>query len=308
LTAQTSSSQSGGFKEGDTIPGFVLQTPSGSIADVRAVGTYNKDTGNWTLMLTRPLVTGHPDEDAQFDGLASGQTYLFSVAVLDNAVGEKEVMEPQDSTPYKLGIEGTGANLIAVNETPANPSRFTGPAFVTKGGEKNGVVVPPVTLKAAYDDKNIYILATWPDMTKTESIHKQMWVFDGLFWVQTTSKVNDEDRLAIWWDINAQDFAKEGCAALCHADDPQDQRMRTRNPDGHADLWHWKSARTNPMGLADDQKAAPRRGDDGGVGMAIKNEIRGNPAFMADNDPGANADFLILLPEGAKRATPFREQ
>ncbi|MBI4469990.1 MAG: hypothetical protein HY650_11790 [Acidobacteria bacterium] len=308
MAAQSQSSQRLEFRAGDTVPGFVLQTPSGGIADVRAAGTYDKGTGNWTLVLTRLLVTGHPDEDVQFDRLASGQTYLFSVACLDNAVGEREHMEPQDHSAYILGIEGTEADLIAKRETPASPSQFTGPAWVTLGGEKNGVIVPPITLKAAYDDKNIYVLATWRDMTGTESIHKQRWVYDGLFWVQTTSKVNDEDRLAIWWDINAQDFVKEGCAALCHVDDPEDQRMRTRNPDGRADLWHWKAARSNPMGLADDQKAAPRRGDDRGVGIAVKNELKGDPAFMADNDPGANADFLILLPKGAKSAVTFRGQ
>ncbi|MBI3950839.1 MAG: hypothetical protein HY314_10350 [Acidobacteria bacterium] len=81
--------------------------------------------------------------------------------------------------------------------------------------------------------------------------------------------------------------------------------MQTKNPDGRAELWHWKAARSNPLGYADDQKAAPERANDSGTGIASKNESGNLPAFMAENDPGANARFLIRLPEGAKRAVPF---
>jgi hypothetical protein len=296
------SSQGGGFKAGDTIPGFVLQAPSGSFADVRAVGTYDPVKREWTVIFTRALTTGRPDEDVQFDELLSGQTYLFSAGCLDNAVGKKETMEPQDSTPYKLGIEGTGADLVAVRvpRAPASASDFTGPILLTKGGEKGGVKIPRIALQAAYDDENIYILARWPD--NTESVSKEQWVFDGTTWTRTKSDVNDEDRIALWFDVNADEFSTKGCAALCH-----DIRMQTKNPDGHADLWHWKAARSNPLGYADDQKAAPERANDSGVGIAIRNEdaSRAFPAFMAENDPGANARFLIRLPEGSKRAVPF---
>ncbi|MBI3950845.1 MAG: hypothetical protein HY314_10380 [Acidobacteria bacterium] len=300
LTTQNSSSQSGGFKAGDTIPGFVLRSPSGSLADVRAAGTYDRQAQQWTVILTRALVTNNPD-DVQFDQLASGKTYLCSCAVLDNAIGKKETMEPQDSTPYEVGIEGTGADIVAVRveKAPASAGDFTGPIYFTKGGEKAGIRVPPIGLKAAYDDKNIYLLATWPD--DDENVSKEQWVFDGATWTRTKSDVNDEDRFAIWFDVNAEEFATKGCAAMCH-----ETRMQTKNPDGLADLWHWKAARTNPLGFADDQRAKPLRGDDSGVGTTIKNESGGLPAFMAENDPGANAKFLIRVPEGAKRGVPLQ--
>src|SRR3990170_6774042 len=60
----------------------------------------------------------------------------------------------------------------------------------------------------------------------------------------------DEDRLAIFWNINdsVRGFNIGGCAMLCHGD-----RMHTNEPDEKADEWHWKVARTNPAGYADDK-------------------------------------------------------
>jgi hypothetical protein len=303
LSTDHGASQGPGFSAGDTIPGFVLRAPSGSIADLRGNGTYDAEGRQWTVILSRALVTGRPDEDVQLGDLATGQTYLFSVAVLDNSIGRMENMLPQDQTPYKLGVGPMpNADLVAVRveQAPAGASDFTGPILQTKGGEVGGVRAPQIALQAAYDDTNIYMLARWPD--ETESISKQQWVFDGTTWMRTSRDVNDEDRLAIWFNINAEGFEMMGCASMCHS-----ERMQTRNADGHADLWAWKSARTNPLNLASDEKAAPIRADDSGTSSAIANEREGEslPIFMAEDDPGANARFLIMLPEGAKRSVPF---
>ncbi|MBI3950846.1 MAG: hypothetical protein HY314_10385 [Acidobacteria bacterium] len=308
LGTRQGASQGGGFKAGDTIPGFVLQAPSGGRADVRAAGTYDREEREWTVIFTHAIGTARPDEDAGFEALASGQVYLFSCAVFDNTFGRVETMEPQDTSPYKLGIEGTGADLVAarVEKAPASAGDFTSPILLTKGGEKGGIRIPRVALQAAYDDKNVYLLARWPD--ETENVIKNQWVFDGTTWTRTSSNVNDEDRFAFVFDINAEEYAAKGCAALCHATDTP-ATMRASNPDGHTDTWSWRAGRTNPLGFAEDLKMAPRFALDGGTSAYDNNwnASRTLPGFMAENDPGANARFLIRLPEGAKRAVPFRQ-
>ncbi len=66
-------------KKGDRVPGFVLQAPSGSGADVAAKGMH--DGTKWTVEFKRKLKTGNAD-DAVFDVT---RTMDCAVAVFDNA-------------------------------------------------------------------------------------------------------------------------------------------------------------------------------------------------------------------------------
>ncbi len=67
----------------------------------------------------------------------------------------------------------------------------------------------------------------------------------------------DEDRFALLWPIadSMPQFRTSGCATACHTEDPDRtlHDMWTNGPEERADLWHWKSARTNPAGWADDR-------------------------------------------------------
>lgn len=109
-----------------------------------------------------------------------------------------------------------------------------------------------VTLKAAYNDSNIYIYLKWADPTKTESVMKGWWNFDGKKW----SKSGDEDRLGILWPITeSKGFASVGCMSLCHVapKNPEDITFLMHAASGEKfDEWHWKAARTNIVGYADD--------------------------------------------------------
>ena len=68
------------FKEGDEIPGYMLNTPwTGSFADVKTTGVWKN--GNWTVMMSRKLETGY-DDDVQFN---TRKKYPFALAVFDNA-------------------------------------------------------------------------------------------------------------------------------------------------------------------------------------------------------------------------------
>ena len=67
---------------GDIVPGYLLTYPAESRADVRGKGTFNDESGVWTLEVARRLQTSDPEHDVRFDP-ASGASYAFTVAVFD---------------------------------------------------------------------------------------------------------------------------------------------------------------------------------------------------------------------------------
>jgi hypothetical protein len=306
-----------GFLPGDTLPGFVLQQrAAGSIADVAARGAYVN--GQWTVMFTRTLTTLDPEADVQFDLSDAAHLYAFSIAYLDNTgaapprSAAAAVMATQDTAPYTLGNATSGADLQARRETPPDCNAFTGTPLVTTPADP--AVVPSLTLQAAYDDVHLYLCVHAPDPNGIADEQPEHWEFLGpesTDWERKPNTINvmggtpnafDEDRIALWWNINAQDFATEGCFALCH-----DQRMQSRNADGRADLWHWKAGTTNRAGLAQDQglSADPalcpehpcRQSDSAAEAIAQPNVRRVDslmlPAFIAADGAGVSVRTLF---------------
>ncbi|MDP3062780.1 MAG: ethylbenzene dehydrogenase-related protein, partial [Chloroflexota bacterium] len=118
-----------------------------------------------------------------------------------------------------------------------------------------------VEIRALYDKDNAYFIAEWAD--PTQSLRRVPWQkqTDGT-WKQlrtsTTSEENVyyEDKFSLIWDINLADFAKVGCASVCHAGEKASSPYGAKyanNLDGRGDIWHWKSVRTGPVGQIDDQ-------------------------------------------------------
>ena len=153
------------FAPGDHVPGFVLSpSPGGVPPEIQAHGTYAN--GQWTIMFTRSLMTPDADGDVQFDFTNPANTYLFSIAYLDNTgaappLGDAAaVMSTQDTRAYTLGNATSRANLRAVQETPQNCSAFTGAPLQTSPASPS--VVPALTLRAAYDSVNVYLCVEAP--------------------------------------------------------------------------------------------------------------------------------------------------
>ncbi len=106
-----------------------------------------------------------------------------------------------------------------------------------------------VRLRAAYDDENIVIRSQWYDSTK--SILKEAWHWEG----SGFSKHGNEDRLMLGFPIeNNPEFSSKGCTAACHntSDYESDWWMGSEDEDFRYDVWHWKSAVTNPVDQAED--------------------------------------------------------
>lgn len=99
-----------GWAEGDMIPEYFVTRASaeGSAADnSAATGTW--EDGMWTVLFTRKLDTGHPEDDKIME---VGGVYDFNFAVHDDNITTRG---HHVSFPLKLGI-GTEADITAVTQ------------------------------------------------------------------------------------------------------------------------------------------------------------------------------------------------
>lgn len=199
-----------------------------------------------------------------------------------------------------------------------------------KANNYGGMSSVDVTMKSLYDDNFVYFLMQYDDPTK--SLARYPWVkqTDGS-WKQLKDKdqtghdnVYYEDKLALFWNINARGFAKKGCDVACHMQNDEgkingfDQKgiapgRKYTRAGQTIDMWHWKSVRMNPLGLIDDQfvdsvkdpavnKNWGRHGDSktGGGYVNNINADKTGPAFM--NRSQGNVDGYTITPS---QKTPF---
>ena len=142
-----------------------------------------------------------------------------------------------------------------------------------EGKEKFEGKKASVTTKAVYTNDGIYFLFKWDDPTL--SVTKGAWKNDGQKWTHLKS---NEDRISLLFEINRiNNFATKGCTVVCHvpkgAPNAKDGKFGTSSAAEKGDLWHWKAARSDPAGVADDtwvtvisEKKGGRKGDAGSGG------------------------------------------
>ncbi|HLP15770.1 MAG TPA: ethylbenzene dehydrogenase-related protein [Bacteroidota bacterium] len=142
-----------GWTIGQTLPGWVVNDTaaiSGSVADVKAKGVFNKATGVWTVEFARALKTSTVD-DATFDTTKATQ---FTIAQFDNT-GGGHATQGIDVGVYKVqfssALLGVQKNIGAVESfslqqnypNPFNPS--TAIRFSTVGRTHVSVKVFDIT-------------------------------------------------------------------------------------------------------------------------------------------------------------------
>lgn len=177
-------------------------------------------------------------------------------------------------------------------------------------------------LKAVYTDDMVYLLIEYDDPTDSVRRGPYQKQADGSWkkLVDPANKGGDEniyyeDKWAFLWplDAYADDFAKKGCAAMCHEGEGKPYGNKYTRQEGQmADMWHMKGSRTAPWGYVDDQyadhtrydaKASPnagRKSDPGtpeGDYSAIK-LVNGKPEFMARDGLAANAGGTYYVKRG----------
>ncbi len=179
-----------------------------------------------------------------------------------------------------------------------------------------------ITIKSLYDDNSVYFFIQYKDATK--SMARFPWVkqADGSWkqFVKKDSTGHDntyyEDKLGMYWNINATGFEKKGCYSTCHRTkngmnngikDKSAGRKYTKNEGETVDMWHWKGVRTGPLGIFDDQfvnsnrdpkvnKSWGRKGDSK-LGGGYKNNVnksKTGPAFM--NSPYSEDTKYYVTP------------
>ena len=162
---------------------------------------------------------------------------------------------------------------------------------------------PGLSLKAAYDNDNLYILAEWTD--SNVNVSNASWLWNGPTDARKTDSTGgwtsqrNSDHLAFAFEISPASnangtFTNVGCAASCHGG-----ANSYMHPDaGKIDLWNWDMATSAPLGYARDMVAnSSSLADDSGQKTYQRNNIgttdRSGPAFEWD---GTSQN--ITLPSG----------
>jgi hypothetical protein len=157
-----------------------------------------------------------------------------------------------------------------------------------EGKEKFEGKKATVATKAVYTKDYVYFLFKWDDPTL--SVTKGAWKHEGNKWTHIKS---NEDRISLLFEINRiNKFATKGCTVVCHvpkgAPNAKDGKFGTSSAAEKGDLWHWKAARSDPAGVADDtwvtaiSEEKGGRKSDAGKGGDMKNmtEDKSKPMYM----------------------------
>jgi hypothetical protein len=160
-----------------------------------------------------------------------------------------------------------------------------------------------VNTKAVYTADGIYFRFDWKDATK--SVTKGAWKYDGQKW---SHQKGNEDRISLLFEINRiNNFATKGCAVVCHvpqgASNAKDGKFGTISAAEKGDLWHWKAARSDPAGVADDtwltqisEKKGGRKSD-AGKGGDQKNMTadKSKPMYMLASGKKLAKNNILLV-------------
>lgn len=227
------------------------------------------------------------------------------------------------------GIDGVAEDVWGAAQ--AVKVTLSGAGDLGPGGKfKDGSTT--VTVKAMYDDKNLYMLYEWEDPTDSQA--RGPWVKEGDKLVKKGYATHYEDKFGVLWNINTKDFNEKGCGVTCHD-------TGTKNKDGKpvlkhwtnaegelVDTWHMKITRHNTLfgldkpGIINDQfhdnrkfdpnnpqtNSAGRRSDpdkkeyeDNRTGPS--NADPGMPKLVFDGPPVNGSKYVIV--EGLDKVKPF---
>jgi len=177
------------------------------------------------------------------------------------------------ATVLLLALPGAGAaqdNTLVAKKVAAGPTldgkmkpvwqQATPLSIKLSGGRNLPGGSTEVTLRALYDNDNVYFLAQWNDPTKSERRFPYVKQPDGS-WKQLRDP-NDrggddnlyyEDKLALIWAIKSPAMEQRGCFAGCHLGETKPYGNKYLPAGETGDIWHWKLIRTGSVGQIDDQ-------------------------------------------------------
>ena len=165
-----------------------------------------------------------------------------------------------------------------------------------------------LSAKSVYTSDQIFFRFEWADKDKT--LNKNRWKNNNGKWSKFKG---DEDRLGVVWEINRIDkFATKGCAVFCHNESKNEKEWyyAVSSSKEKADMWHWKSVRSNPVGYTEDgyvttnpsKKPEEGRKRDAGSGKAKSNQTKdkSGPAFMQNPSVSPSVEDALLVSEAVE--------
>ena len=207
-------------------------------------------------------------------------------------------------------VTGAAKQTVTAAEVEKAPVSLDDPAWQKakavqvpfEGKEKFAGKKATVNTKAVYTDDGIYFRFNWKDADK--SVTKGAWKFDGQKWAH---QEGNEDRISLLFEIERiNKFATKGCAVVCHVPagkTAKDGKFGTTSAAEKGDLWHWKAARSDPAGFADDtwltqisEKKGGRKSD-AGKGGDKKNMTtdKSKPMYMPAPGKKLAANEVLLV-------------
>lgn len=123
-------------------------------------------------------------------------------------------------------------------------SQLTGAQIPITSSNSYGGQIKSVLVKMANNGTDILVYATWKDPTESR-LNKpiiETEKYPGLFYANTTHYY--EDRIVFWWSLDANP-GPPPCMT-----DAAPGKGEGRSLAGTGNLWHWKSSRTDPSGIA----------------------------------------------------------
>ena len=207
-------------------------------------------------------------------------------------------------------VTGAAKQTVTAAKVKKAPDSLDDPAWQKakavqvpfEGKEKFAGKKATVNTKAVYTDDGIYFRFNWKDANK--SVTKGAWKYDGQKW---SHQKGNEDRISLLFEIERiNKFATKGCAVVCHVPTgktAKDGKFGTTSAAEKGDLWHWKAARSDPAGFADDtwltqiSEEKGGRKSDAGQGGDKKNMTADKSKPMYKPSPGkklAANDILLV--------------
>jgi hypothetical protein len=172
--------------------------------------------------------------------------------------------------------------------------------------------------KSVYTKDEIFFRFEWPD--KDKSMQKNAWKFSGGKWNKIKA---NEDRMGLVFEINRIDkFATKGCAVLCHNESKNEKEWyyAVSSAKEKADMWHWKSVRSNPVGFTEDgyvvfnstkepEKGRKRDAGSGTKAKSNRTKDKSKPAYMQDPSKSASIPGTLLVAQAVeiKDYTGFKD-
>jgi len=243
----------------------------------------------------------------------------------DNLVARKLDAAPADIGDPDADVwqEADYYQVEVTNDEGSTGQVYGGEFNMTKS--KLGIGPIPVTMKAAYvPGGDVYFLLEWEDKSATNDVNRRRWFYDvpSLFppdgiipgWNEVTPPsagwtVNlNDDKFGLMFDIDGQaatdgvdnlvlsqpaTFTQKGCAVACH------ETLGMGVPIGQVDLWHWKTSRSNPQGLVNDQYSGvfggvtKKRSTDAGTATETQNYRGDKKTGGPDQVWDGTAQFLV---------------